>query len=387
MQTEPQRPLKIVFLSHTAATSVFRVGSHHLSREMARAGHEVAHVSTPVSILHALTKRDPDTKARLKASISRRIISPDGVTHIVPIVPVPINRMPEGLRALALRLTAGFGRRSLRRRWKHADIIFIDQPLLEPLARFLKPARIVYRPTDAHYDEASRNAEIKLIHISDAVVAMSPRVLDEVLEGIATPPRTTFFENGVDYDRFACVEQAGPRRGIIYLGALDKRFDWSTLVHLANSFPADTFRIVGPRTQQVPQSLPANVVMYGGVPYEKVPELLSSAAVGVLPFSDDPGNNGRSPMKYYEYLAAGLYVVARTSPTLSKRETPGVWLYEDHASAANSISKALSAAAVLSNDLGRAHAQRYSWPAIATNILNFVLLTNGATGAVIEGGE
>ena len=38
---------RVVFLSHTEAGGVFRVGSHHLARELSRAGVEVHHVPPP----------------------------------------------------------------------------------------------------------------------------------------------------------------------------------------------------------------------------------------------------------------------------------------------------------------------------------------------------
>lgn len=369
----PRDRLKIIFLSHTAATSVFRVGSHHLSREMARAGHDVAHISTPVSVMHAIIKRDPDTKARLKAALTKRGPDFDGVTHIVPVVPAPLAKMPEPVRRLALKLTVGFRRRSLRRRWSNADIAFVDQPLLEPLARALNPRQLVYRPTDAHYDPASRAAELKLIGAASAVVAMSPRVLDEVMEGVTSTPRMTYFENGVDYERFAAARAFEERSGVIYLGALDRRFDWPLVIRLASAFPRTEFKIVGPVTPQVPTNLPANITLRGGVPYEKVADLLGEAAVGILPFSDDPGNQGRSPMKYYEYLAAGLFVVATSSPTLAKREAPGVWLYSDDAHAHESLERALDHASASENAEGRVVAAAHSWKKIAADMLSFAL--------------
>jgi len=369
----PRERLKIVFLSHTAATSVFRVGSHHLSREMSRAGHDVAHISTPVSVMHAIIKRDSDTKARLKAALTKRVPDADGVTHIVPVVPAPLARMPEPVRRLALRMTLGFRTQSLRRRWSNADIVFVDQPLLESLARALNPRQIVYRPTDAHYDAASRAAELKLISAASAVVAMSPRVLDEVMEGVSSSPRVTYFENGVDYERFARVKALSQRSGVIYLGALDKRFDWPLVSSLATAFPGTDFKIIGPVTPQVPTGLPTNIKLRGGVPYEDVAKLLGEATVGILPFSDDPGNQGRSPMKYYEYLAAGLFVVATASPTLAKREAPGVWLYDDDARAHESLERALEQAHASENAEGRRVAAAHSWKTIAADMLSFAL--------------
>jgi teichuronic acid biosynthesis glycosyltransferase TuaH len=363
--------MKIVFLSHTAATSVFRVGSHHLAREFARSGAQVAHISTPLSLLHLL-RRDEETSARLRVARSPNRPSEDGVVHIVPLVAAPLGRVPAWVGRLQARLPLRpFGRGWLRP-WREADVLFVDQPLLEPLVELLSPRRVVYRPTDAHYDPRSRAAELKLLSYADAVVAMSPRVLDEVLDGASARPRATYFENGVDYARFARGDE-GPGSGLVYLGALDKRFDWALVTALARRFPNTTLAIVGPPGDGVPDGLPENVELVGPVPYEQAPEALRRAAVGLLPFSDDPSNQGRSPMKYYEYLAAGLYVVARSSPTLEARSAPGVWLYNDEAGAVRSVEEALHAAVAARNDAGRVAAAAHSWEAIARDMLRFAL--------------
>jgi hypothetical protein len=63
---------RMVFASHTASIGVFRVGSHHLSRELSRMGNDVVHVSTPVSLAHLAKVRDPVVRSRLDASRHRR---------------------------------------------------------------------------------------------------------------------------------------------------------------------------------------------------------------------------------------------------------------------------------------------------------------------------
>ena len=60
-----------------------------------------------------------------------------------------------------------------------------------------------------------------------------------------------------------------------------------------------------------------NLVALGSVDYSKLPQILSQCAVGLLPMSDDASNAGRSPMKFFEYLAAGLPVVSTPLPALS----------------------------------------------------------------------
>jgi glycosyltransferase involved in cell wall biosynthesis len=46
------------------------------------------------------------------------------------------------------------------------------------------------------------------------------------------------------------------------------------------------------------------------VPYEQIPELLAKVHVGVLPFPDEQKFRVSSPIKLFEYMAAGLPILA-----------------------------------------------------------------------------
>jgi len=73
----------------------------------------------------------------------------------------------------------------------------------------------------------------------------------------------------------------------------------------------------------------ANVHLLGSRPYAELPGYLQHADLGLLPFNNHPGNAARSPMKLYEYAAAGLPVVARRTPELERRNEPFVHFYDD----------------------------------------------------------
>src|SRR5690606_32434335 len=67
----------------------------------------------------------------------------------------------------------------------------------------------------------------------------------------------------------------------------------------------------------------------GALPHARLWDELLRADIAILPMNAHPSNEGRSPMKIYEYLAAGLPVVARGAAELARRGIPGVFLYED----------------------------------------------------------
>ena len=56
--------MRILFVSHTDPFGPFRIGSHHLAAALARAGHDVTHLSTPISVAHLDEVRDKIARLR-----------------------------------------------------------------------------------------------------------------------------------------------------------------------------------------------------------------------------------------------------------------------------------------------------------------------------------
>lgn len=361
--------LNLVFLSHTARTGVFRVGSHHLARELTRRGHEVAHVSHPVTIAHVGRLADSDVRARLVGAMRGPAVASDGVVDVAAWSPLPLTALGSGYLSKANRRLCG---RALARAIRaadipHVDVAIVDQPLFEGVVGTLRPHIIVYRPTDAHPREPLAGAERRLLRQVDGVVATSSVVLDS-LSPLPDQLPTMVLENGVEFQRFARRGLA-PGRDAVYVGAIDARFDWFAVIDMARAAPSITFRLAGPVRSQ-PPNLPTNIRLLGPVPYRDIPALLQSAAVGLLPLSTAAANAGRSPMKYYEYLAAGLWVVASRSPTLAQRTGPGIALYATAAEATDRLIWAISQAS--RNEAGVDHARQFDWGARSELLLAFI---------------
>lgn len=360
----------IVFGSHTAGGGVFRVGSHHLSREFSRMGNHVSHISTPVSLLHVAKIFSLETRRRYSEALRSPSTDVDGVRQVIPILALPGGSGPAGLSKWNLsHPLKPWSALMPRLPDDGVDILILDQPLLGGLIQLLKPTTIIYRPTDIHFSSVSREAELAILKLAHGVVATSGRVLDAVSDGTDALP-SMILENGVEFDRFAPQSQT-ERKGAVYVGALDARFDWAALSAIAGKNLGEQFRIAGPVDVAVPRDLPTNVKLLGPVPYDSVPALLSQAKVGLLPLSSHQGNAGRSPMKYFEYLASGLAVVATSSPELAQRVAPGVFLYETIGSAPGVFRDALDAYANLGSE-GVAYASAFSWQSRSVKLLDFI---------------
>ncbi len=307
------------------------MGSFHLSREMALLGNQVAHVSTPVSALHAVAGVDPARRSLLAAGPSR---AEDGVLDFVPRSMFPVRW--------------GWSRRSLERildriEFDSVDFCFVDQPLMA--ARTPRIRTVIFRPTDikTHRIDAARANKV-MANIADGLAATSPFVADSLPNPRAVP--TIVIENGCEVSRFQRARASSHgRSGFVYVGAMDHRFDFDAVRRVAIEFPTEEVHLYGP----VPESAPSihaehpNILFEGVVGYEQVPDVLSRAKVGLLPFTRTAANRGRSPMKLYEYLAAGLRVVSSEKPRADERINNAVFSYGSLSELPNAASRALGA--------------------------------------------
>lgn len=319
---------RILFLSHSHTFGPFRVGSHHYARVLAERGVDVVHLSTPISLAHRLTGR---IGAAELAAVPRGAHRDErGVLHLVPrtTLPAPLAARSLGRMLERAGIPAAF------------DAVLIDQPLLWSDSVRALSGTVIYRPTDLYPDGLKNRQQRSILEAVDGVVATS----EEVLRGLgALRVPSLVLGNGADVARFAAPDtETSPRdASCVYVGALDDRFDWGRLAGWANAHPDIRFRIAGPDARP-PRSVPANVELLGPVPYAEVPALLRSARVGLLPLSDDPLNAGRSPMKLYEYLAAGLAVVARETPGITGRPDLGIEVYTGDGDADAALERALA---------------------------------------------
>jgi glycosyltransferase involved in cell wall biosynthesis len=169
--------------------------------------------------------------------------------------------------------------------------------------------------TEAYFYKTSREA--------DAVFASSQALLDKVAGVRGGVDGCEYLGNGVDYDHFQ-NEDAGatqligggggkPRLG--YIGALAPWLDFDAIADLARARPEWEIVLVGPVLLGVESqvleltSLP-NVFHLPAVSYDRLPGILRQFSVGLIPFRYNELTRGVNPNKLYEYLAAGLPVVA-----------------------------------------------------------------------------
>jgi glycosyltransferase involved in cell wall biosynthesis len=306
---------------------------HHLMSRLAR--------ENRVIFIESLGLRRPQLAGRDLTRIARRLrrgLGPprriDGLHVLSPLVlPLHHSRIA---RALNSRLLALLVRRAVRRLGLSRPILWAYVPQAEVLIDALNPSLVIYHCVDdiaAHEridTQSFRSAEDRFAARADLVLASAP-ALAERLGGIAE--NVLYAPNVADTQLFATALEPGPVDSalaelahplIVFTGAVvAAKLDIELLVALARARPDWSFALVGPvgpgdpRTDVSALTSEPNVHLLGGRSYEQLPSVLRAADAGMIPYARNELTNGIFPMKVYEYLAAGLPVVATQLPALA----------------------------------------------------------------------
>lgn len=306
---------------------------HHLMSRLAR--------ENRVLFVESLGLRQPQLAGKDVKRILRRLrrgVAPpreaDGLHVLSPLV-IPLHRFAL-VRSLNRRLLPWLVRRAARRLGFDRPILWAYVPQAEALLEALDPALVVYHCVDdiaaqPGIDAASfRAAEERFARRADLVLASAPslavrmRTLNGNVLDAPNVADTALFTRALDPGAVDAGLDALPRPRIVFTGAVvATKLDVSLLVALARSRPTWSFALVGPvgpgdpRTDVSALAAEPNVHLLGARAYDRLPDVLRGADAGLIPYARNQLTNGIFPMKVYEYLAAGLPVVATELPSIA----------------------------------------------------------------------
>lgn len=168
-----------------------------------------------------------------------------------------------------------------------------------------------------------RSAEIALLRRAQLVFATAPALAEHCRQHNSN---THYMSNVVDAEHFGRALESGPipadlaaipEPRLVYHGVLsDFKIDFPLLLNAARLRPDWSWVLIGEEREGQKSSLVAelktlpNVHFLGYKPYAVLPDYLRGMKVGLLPSLINDYTRGMFPMKYYEYLAAGLPVVS-----------------------------------------------------------------------------
>jgi glycosyltransferase involved in cell wall biosynthesis len=295
-----------------------------------------------VLFVESLGLRRPQLAGRDLARIVRRLRrglraprAVDGLHVLSPLV-APLHGNA-AVRALNRRLLRAQARRAARRLDMSRPILWAYVPQAEALIEALDPEHVVYHCVDdaAAVEgidaESFRATERRFLAQADLVLASAPALATRMRElsgNVLYAPNvadTALFARALEPSSESDPALAAlPRPRIVFTGAIvATKLDVPLLAALARSRPEWSFALVGPVGPGDPRTdvsalreLP-NIHLLGPRAYTQLPAVLRAADAGLIPYARNPITESVFPMKVYEYLAAGLPVVATQLPALA----------------------------------------------------------------------
>jgi teichuronic acid biosynthesis glycosyltransferase TuaH len=257
-------------------------------------------------------------------------------------VPFPRSRSAELLRPVRLRREyptsitgierscAAFDRaaeRAATRMGMKRPAVILASPLLAGFAKLDWAGSVTFFATDDWLAYEPQRRWWPAFEESFARVRAGGRrvvaVSKAALERISPSGQSAVIPNGLDpqewqgytADASRQDESTGPL--LLYPGTLDSRLDTGALLGLASAMPDARIVLVGPLVDPAhlqPLSDAANIEIRPPLERPEILALIRRADVGLLPHHDSALTRAMSPLKLYEYLAAGLPVVASDLP-------------------------------------------------------------------------
>lgn len=337
----------ILCISNMAWDSPTPTNRQQLMRRFAQRT-QVAVVEAPLTVVGSVVGR---SRQRTRHHGWRR----DGDVRILQAwdwVPYPIARRSKAVSAVA---DAAF-RRYIKAQWRglgwENPVLWLYPPDSGDLIGCFDERLSVYHCVDdyaaieryngyrrvAIYDDAKR--EEHLVRAADVMVVTASRIKErwqhvrddiQLLPNVAdTSLFATALEPGPEHSALAQI----PRPRVCFVGALDAyKVNFALLGDVAAACPDIHFVCVGPigfadRTSgnTIPQL--SNLHYVDTLPQKELPSLLRGCAVCSIPYHLNEYTASVSPLKLYEYLAAGCPVVATPLPSLQAEDARGLFLAE-----------------------------------------------------------
>ena len=308
----------------------------HTAAHLAKAGWQVLYVES-IGLRSPKVGSGTDW-ARMARRLWRGLRGPrqvaEGIWVFSPLV-IPFRHDHAWVRTLNRGLLSFSIRRFIRSHRFVQPLVWTYHPYILDLLADLdaEPATstgpLVYHCVDdlsaiPGIDAKAFNAEeVRLLKRADTVFTTSAELHGKCA---AHHPRVHDFPNVVDVDHFARAHRPDalpadlasiPRPRLAYVGALsDFKVDFELLAGIARRKPQWQIVLIGDeREGQHDPVLAAlaqmpNVHRLGHRPYQDLPDYLRGMDVGLLPTRINEYTRSMYPMKYYEYLAAGVPVVS-----------------------------------------------------------------------------
>jgi glycosyltransferase involved in cell wall biosynthesis len=296
-----------------------------------------------VLYIDSLGLRRPTLQGRDLWRMARRLCKAFPIAHQVrpniwnasPIA-LPIQDSPrvQAVNTHILRMTVGWHLACLK---MSRPLIWTYNPVIADLCAAIPNSGIVYHCVDdlgaaPRIDAAIIAAGEKLLGSVAGLCFTTSTLLRDRMQDLF--PRVVYEPNVCDQAFFETARFAPspppelasiPRPRLLFVGALSEyKVDYDLMKFLASRNPDMHWVLVGPIGEGQPDSrkppeLP-NIHIFGPQAYGQLPYIMAHCDAAVLPVVHNAYTDAMFPMKFFEYLAAGLPVVGTRLPALREFE-------------------------------------------------------------------
>lgn len=249
-----------------------------------------------------------------------------------------------------------------RRRGLQAPVVITSSPFVAAFCPFEWAGPVTFYATDDWASYEARQAWWPAYRAAYDMVRREGRrvcaVSAPLLERIAPSGPSAVVPNGVEPREWTAPAVAPPwfsalpAPRFLYVGNLQDRVDVAALDGLAAARPDASIVLVGALLDPSHFSALAacpNVVLHDRVPRAEVAALTRSADVCLVPHRRTPLTEAMSPLKLYEYLAAGTPVAAVDLPPMRVDDQRPV-LYQQPEELPDAVERALARGPVPERD-------------------------------------
>ena len=299
--------------------------AHHLARE----GYRVLYIESIGLRSPTMSTRD---LSRIWQRLRRGLRAPKLVepnVWVLSPLAIPFRQSSGLVRAINQGWLSMRIRLFMRSQSFVTPLVWTYHPFVRETIAALPHGPLIYHCVDdlsavPGIDPIGFNQEEQRLLVDCAVVFVTSLALKAKCEPFNA--NTHYFSNVADLDHFSCANQSGPVPADIaciptprigYVGALsDFKVDFALIQSVATARPAWHWVIIGAEREgqhsPLVEALRAlsNVHFLGDKPYADLPNYLRGFDVGTLPTLINEYTRSMFPMKYFEYLAAGVPIVS-----------------------------------------------------------------------------
>lgn len=344
---------KILWCGNSYYGSPFKVGCNYYSELLAKEGNKVLFIAPPVSPFH--DKNNEAIRLAQSKKGVHKIFENYFIYTPFALIP-PFKKLPsvfyQVIKTWHIFTLPNFKKTLKNFNFLNVDILVIDNFAFLPITDIVKYNKLIVRVTDRlngfDVGAAAIKAEEYLIKKADKTIYTSSG-LKSYIEKFNK--NCFYVPNGVDFNKFqGNFTRPSAFNGInlpiaVYVGAIEKWFDYELLDFLSRELTEIHFFIIG-SVKFKPQNFDnikqrKNITFFGKVENSILPSYLKYSNIGIIPFRLDMDLvHSISPLKLYEYMACGLPVVSTKWKELEFVNSPA-FLASNYLEFKNNILRAL----------------------------------------------